>query len=105
MVAHASAPLGAELAPELLKVRQTATAIHHGLAVDDRAVCFKPLRARCDGRELFGPVQPCTRIDFEIAIFDVELRAVAVRFDLVDPTQPVVDSRAAWGHTARCNPE
>lgn len=59
VVAHTLAALGAELPPELLEVRQAATAVHHGLAVDDRTVCLDQVGARGDRGELFGPVQAC----------------------------------------------
>jgi hypothetical protein len=45
VVAHTLPALGTELSPELLEVGKTATAVHHGLTIDDCAVCFEQVGA------------------------------------------------------------
>jgi hypothetical protein len=81
-------PLGvlfAQLVAQRLEIGNALTAEHHGFSVDDRLARTQiPPHAR-DRGELIGPVNPFAGVDSDVAGMDVNLGAVAVPLDLVQP--------------------
>ena len=74
-----------ELAAELLEVRQAGVAEYGGLAVDDQIVRGQRLRRLRDLVELLRPIIAAAGIDADPAVVNVQLGAISVDIDLVQP--------------------
>src|SRR5829696_7651585 len=75
----------AELAPQRLEIRPTGLAEHDRLAVEDRILRLEPPNRLRDRRELLCPVEPVSRKDLRPTGLQVDLCAVAVPLDLMQP--------------------
>jgi hypothetical protein len=89
-----------ELAPELLKVRQAGVAQYGGFPVDDQVVRRQCLRRLRDLVELLRPVIAAAGIDADPAVANVQLRAIAVDLDFMQPFgalgRLLAQRRVAW---------
>ena len=78
-----------ELAPQRLEIRQAGLADHGRFAVDDQLPRRKRLGCACDLAELLGPVIAAAGEDPDPAVVDMQLRAVAINLDLMQPVGPL----------------
>ena len=78
-----------ELAPQRLEIRQAGFADHGRFAVDDQLPRRKRLGRACDLAVLLGPVIAAAGEDPDPAVVDMQLRAVAIDLDLMQPVGPL----------------
>ena len=78
-----------EFAPQRLEIRQAGLADHGRFAVDDQLSRRKRLGCACDLAELLGPVIAAAGEHPDPAVVDMQLRAVAIDLDLVQPVGPL----------------
>ena len=93
-----------ELASQRLKIRQPRPAQHGGLAIRDQLVRRERLRGLCDRSELPRPVVAAARIDDGPGGTQMQLGAITVDLDLVQPLRPVRRLLAQDGIAGRDEP-
>src|ERR1700716_425568 len=75
----------AEFAAERLAIGDPRRAVNHRLAVEDGLLNFEMSGRFSNGAELVDPVEPGPRVHRRVSILQVELGAITVHLDLVDP--------------------
>jgi hypothetical protein len=78
-----------ELPPQRLEIRQAGLTDHGRFAVDDQLSRRKRLGCACDLAVLLGPVIAAAGEHPDPAGVDMQLRAVAIDLDLVQPVGPL----------------
>jgi hypothetical protein len=93
-----------EFPAQRLEVRQAGIAVHRRFAVHDQLVCRERFGRVCDLAELIGPIVAAARVDCDPLMMDMELCAVAVDLDFVQPSGNIGRAIAQGGIARRMNP-